>query len=103
MRGAQENSSPGKGPAPAKALEIFCGSAGLSKALRAEGLMAEAVDWRGNRHNAAIAFHRIDLTEESGMAVLHDTLAQPDVRFVISLHRAGRSRGHAKGPCHRAV
>eukprot|EP00969_Alexandrium_andersonii_P340787 15062954-Alexandrium_andersonii.AAC.1 len=49
-----------------KAVEVFCGSAGLSKSLSKAGFDVAAVDWKGNQHLPSVATRLVDLTSEAG-------------------------------------
>ena len=73
--GSATSSAPG-------AAEIFCGSAGLSKAMAAQGFRVLAIDWRGNTHKAAVEFQKIDLTTMAGQDHAMHLLAGMNLKFV---------------------
>ena len=49
-----------------KAVELFCGHAGLSAAFRQKGFDIVPVDWSGNRHQSVVPIVRLDLTSSEG-------------------------------------
>ena len=60
MRSASPQRKRPRGPS-AVAVEICCGSARLSHALREAGFVVKPVDWKGNRHAPQVPYLRIDL------------------------------------------
>ena len=67
---------------PSIAIEVCCGAAGLSCALRDAGFCVKPVDWHGNRHQPPIPFLRIDLCAEDGQRRLWELLREGNVAYV---------------------
>ena len=64
------------------AIEVFAGCAGLAQALCAVGFDTKAVDWQGNKHKTWCRTMKIDLTTDSGAALLIKILSDPRVVYV---------------------
>lgn len=91
----------------AYALEIMCGSAGLTAALREVGFHADGVDYHRCRFKQPFPIMHIDLSTESGKAQFFELLLDPRLAFVHfapACGTASRAReypvpgGHAPAP-----
>lgn len=67
---------------PPVAIEICCGSATLSHALKDAGFAVKPIDWKGNRHRPHVLFLRIDLCSAEGQKKLWQLLRDEQVRYV---------------------
>ena len=69
-------------------VELGCGTAGLSVALKRVGAEPLAVDHKHNRHRPKLAFMALDLSIDSGWVLLHRLLQDGKIAYV-----------HAAPPC----
>ena len=74
------------------ALELFCGSARLSRSMRLAGLDAWGVEWSGCRlvHETPAVLH-LDLATSVGQRLLWDLLRHPDLVCVTLVPPCGTS------------
>ena len=73
-------------------LELFAGSARLSRALRRRGLNAYGVDHKGNRHKPQAPMIVVDLTTTSGHEVIWRSIKGGKV---VAVHLAPHAGGEA--------
>ena len=66
----------------AVALELFCGSAGLSHACHTIGFRIVPIDWKGNKHVTKMPITRLDLSTPVGQQEVWNLLATLPVKYV---------------------
>jgi hypothetical protein len=66
----------------AVALELFCGSAGLSHACHSVGFRIVPIDWKGNKHVAKVPITRLDLSTEEGQQEIWNMMKTLPVKYV---------------------
>ena len=66
----------------AVALELFCGSAGLSHACHTVGFRIVPIDWKGNKHVTKVPITRLDLSTPEGQQEVWNLLATLPVKYV---------------------
>ena len=66
----------------AVALELFCGSAGLSHACHAVGFRIVPVDWKGNKHASKVPITRLDLSKEADQLHIWHMMATLPVKYL---------------------
>ena len=73
----------------AVALELFCGSAGLSHACHTIGFRIVPIDWKGNKHVTKMPITRLDLSTPKGQQEVWNLLATLPVKYVHMGHPCG--------------
>ena len=66
----------------AVALELFCGSAGLSHACHTIGFKIIPIDWKGNKHLTKVPITRLDLSTDEGQVQVWNMLETLPVKYV---------------------
>ena len=64
------------------ALEIFCGSAGLSHACHCVGFRIIPIDWSGNKHASKVPVTKIDASTPEGQEQIWQMMADLPVKYV---------------------